>query len=337
VTRELRNGTPESVSKRVPQLIRALEELPRAARGAVVAIGNFDGVHRGHRALVSELRRMASQIDAPSMIFTFDPHPMRLLRSAPWPLPLTTLDRRAYLLAQLGVDYTLAYPTSEALLSLDAIGFFEKVLVTELGVRGLVEGPNFRFGKDRNGDVSLLRSLCRDRGIEFHVVEAQRNADASWISSSAIRDALEQGSLETANRALLEPYRISGAVVHGAARGRTIGFPTANLEQIPVLIPAHGVYAGRVVDSSVQRESPVGLAVALNIGPNPTFGEDASKVEAHVLGYSGELYGEFLEIELVERIRDVRRFDSKQDLQHQLTEDLRKVELACARAANGIV
>jgi riboflavin kinase/FMN adenylyltransferase len=314
------------------RLIRSLDKLPQSARASVVAIGNFDGVHRGHRALVTELLRIANDNSAPSMIFTFDPPPLRLLRPEPWPQPLTWIERRVELLTQLGIDYVIAYPTSASLLELDATSFFQKILIDELGVRGMVEGPNFRFGKDRGGDVDLLKQLCSQHRLAFSIVEPQR-IDGDWISSTSIRDAIEAGQIEQANQALGEPYRIQGTVVTGAGRGRTIGFPTANLGNIPVLVPAHGVYAGRVVranrkDANPNLDALLNAPAAIHIGPNPTFGENCDKVEIHVIGISADLYDASLEVEITHRVRSVKKFASKDELLQQIQADLQSVTRA---------
>jgi riboflavin kinase/FMN adenylyltransferase len=315
-----------------PPLIRSLDFIPEAARGGIVAIGNFDGVHRGHRALVSELVRFASVLQAPALIFTFDPPPLRLLRPPPWPQPLTWMERRVELFTPLGVDHVIAYPTTTQLLNLDAEAFFEKILVEQLRVRGIVEGPNFRFGKDRQGDVEYLRRLCQQREMTLSIVEPQC-IDGNWISSSSIREAIEAGRIEQANRALNEPYRILGTVESGVGRGRTIGFPTANLGGIPVLVPARGVYAGRIVrarwsDGRTAPEALIGAPAAIHIGPNPTFGEHADKVEIHVLDFSADLYGASLEVEILHRIRAVKKFADKEELLQQIEADLRSVTLA---------
>ncbi len=312
-------------------LIRSLSAFPEQARGGALAIGNFDGLHRGHRHLLSELRAMANRLGGPSIVFTFDPPPLRLLRPEPWPMPLTTMERRSQLLRSLGVDFTIAYPTDRALLALTAVEFFERILIGELGIGGLVEGPNFRFGRDRMGDVEALQALCGQHARELTIVEPQQDHD-KWYSSSVIREWLEQGEVERANRALMEPYRISGIVRHGAARGRTLGYPTANLEGIPVLVPGHGVYAGRVLSLGDSNTLAEAIPVALNIGPNPTFGEGATKVEAHLIGYSGDLYGQLLEIELLERVRAVQKFASKEELLERLKQDVAQVESICRAA-----
>lgn len=288
--------------------------------GCVLTIGNFDGVHLGHRSLIEKLIGMGTRLNLPSVVFSFDPPPLRLLRPEIVPKPLTWNMRREALLKNLGVDFVHFYPTTHELLQQSPSEFFERILVEKLGLRGLVEGPNFRFGKDRAGDVQTLRELCGRYRVELDIAEPQLLGDR-LVSSTQIREWIEQGDLRSANELLVEPYRIAGRVSHGAARGRTLGFPTANLEQIQVLVPRHGVYAARVV-------SPVDLAcipVALNIGPNPTFGEDTSKVEAHLLDFHGDLYGRFVEVEILECIRGIRKFQSKDELVSQLGLDIERV------------
>lgn len=311
------------------QWIRSLNELPDAARGAVVSIGNFDGVHRGHRVLLRRLTTMAREMNRPSLVFTFDPPPLRLLRPEQCPPSLTWMERRADLLGELGVDFLLAYPTSRDLLALTATEFFDELLVHQLGVSGLVEGPNFRFGKQRGGDVALLESLCDTHGIALSIVAPEMEG-TEWVSSSMIRDWVSQGSIEQANRALVSPYRVMGHVAHGAARGRTLGFPTANLVDIPILLPAHGVYAGRIVGTGSRDSMASGFPAAVNIGPNPTFGENATKVEVHILDFSGDLYGADLELEILARIRDVQKFSGKDALLEQLQMDVIATRHICS-------
>jgi riboflavin kinase/FMN adenylyltransferase len=313
-------------------MIRSLEQLPSNVKGSVLAIGNFDGVHLGHRVLISELLTMARRHGAPAMIFTFDPPPMRLLRPEPWPSPLTWMERRVELLTDLGIEHVIAYPTTPELLDLDAESFFRKILIEELGIRGMVEGPNFRFGRDRGGDIAMLGRLCRDHHLDFSVVEPQR-IDNEWVSSSSIREAIEAGEIARANQALGAPYRLRGIVEPGVGRGRKIGFPTANLGAIPVLVPARGVYAGRVVRAQWNdgRSAPETLwrsPAAIHIGPNPTFGEDSDKVEIHLIGFAGDLYGAKLEVEIVRRIRSVIRFAGLDELLLQIQRDLQAVTMA---------
>lgn len=297
-----------------------------SGNGCALAIGNFDGVHLGHRSLIQRLIEMSERLKVPSVVFTFDPPPMKLLKPGFIPRPLTCNERREKLLKQLGVEHVLFYPTTRDLLDYTPRQFFERILVEQLHIRGIVEGPNFLFGKDRTGTVKTLDELSKEHGVEIEVVEPQVVGDR-LISSTQIREWIEQGDLRKAKWYLGEPYRLEGMVVQGAARGRTLGFPTANLEGVEVLIPKHGVYAARVV-------SPVelcGVPVALHIGPNPTFGEDANKIEAHLIGYQGDLYGSRLEIEVLDSVRGVQKFHSKDELLSQLRIDIESVRRLVSR------
>jgi riboflavin kinase/FMN adenylyltransferase len=303
------------------------------AMGGAIAIGNFDGVHRGHCNIIDSLRQVAKKVDGPASIVTFDPPPARLLRPESVPKPLTTVAWKKELLAKAGADHVIVIPTTMELLQLTAAEFFDRVVRGELQAKGIVEGENFRFGKGREGDIQLLASLCHKHDMELKIATTAQS-DGQWVSSTRIRQWIESGQMADANRYLLQPYRIAGKVVSGAQRGRTLGFPTANLDSIPVLIPSIGVYAARVrgvimPDGNPMKSAPIGTHVALNIGPNPTFGENALKVEAHLLGYHGDLYDAILELEILDRVRDVRKFESKESLLAQLANDLTMVASIC--------
>jgi riboflavin kinase/FMN adenylyltransferase len=299
---------------RVP-IIRHLEQLDERLRGGAVAIGNFDGVHLGHRRIVERLLARARELGGSALVFTFDPHPVRLLRPAECPPPLTWTERKAQLLAALGVDRIVAYPTDEALLRLAPREFFERIVVESLAAKAVVEGPNFYFGHDRAGDIKLLRELTAQRGMTLDVVEPIV-VDGQIVSSSRIRGLVAAGDVAGAARLLTAPYRIRGMVTHGAGRGAKIGFPTANLEAVDTLLPAAGVYAGRAWIDGRRR------AAATSVGPNPTFGDHALKVEVHVLDFDEALYGQPLEVEFLERLRDVKKFSSQAELVSQLKKDV---------------
>lgn len=297
------------------RLLRTLDTLPIELRGGAVAIGNFDGVHQGHARIVRRLLERARQLSGPAIVFTFDPHPVQVLRPGSAPPPLTWTERKAELLFELGVDAVLAYPTDDALLRLAPGEFFQRIVLQRLGARALVEGPNFRFGHERAGDVQTLRELCRQNGVELDVVEPIE-MDGQYVSSSRIRDLIRGGRVLEAARQLTRPYRVRGLVTHGARRGRQIGFPTANLDGIDTLLPAAGVYAGQALAAQGTWEA------AINIGPNPTFGEHALKFEVHLLDFDGSLYGEVVEVDILARLRDIQPFDSVQQLQEQLHRDV---------------
>ncbi|MBC8355266.1 MAG: bifunctional riboflavin kinase/FAD synthetase [Planctomycetes bacterium] len=297
------------------KLIRNLNELPSELRGGAVSIGNFDGVHQGHARIVETLRACAATVGGPAIVFTFDPHPVRLLRPNDVPPPLTWSDRKAELIAELGVDGMVVYPTDENLLALTPQDFFREIVVERLGAKAMVEGPNFFFGKDRAGNIDVLEELCGANDITLEVVQPL-TAGGDYVSSSRIRRLIETGDVGQAAKLLTRPYRIRGMVTHGAGRGAKIGFPTANIDAIDTILPGVGVYAGLAIYDN-QR-----WPAAVNIGPNPTFGEDRLKVEAHLIGCSDSLYGRPLEVDLIARVRETRPFDSVDELKLQLQKDI---------------
>ncbi len=297
-------------------ILRHLDELPTDARGGAVAIGNFDGVHRGHARIMEKLLARARQYDGPAVVFTFDPHPVRVLRPEKSPPPLTWTERKAELLADLGVDWVIAYPTDEALLRLSAQAFFDRIVCNSLDARAMVEGPNFYFGHNREGTIEVLHQLTEEAGVTLDIVEPVRARDG-LVSSSRIRQLIQQeGAVGVAREMLCEPYRLRGIVTHGAGRGAKIGFPTANLEGIDTLLPAHGVYAALAVLDGKK------LPAAVHIGPNPTFGDHATKVEVHVIDYEEPLYGKALEVDFLDRLREIQPFDSVELLVNQLRRDV---------------
>jgi riboflavin kinase / FMN adenylyltransferase len=297
---------------------------PAAYRGGYLSIGNFDGVHRGHQRIVSALVERARRDGVPAVVLTFDPHPIHLLRPLHAPPSLSTLAGKAELLAGCGVDCLIAYPTDEALLDLTPERFFAGIVQGEIAARGLVEGPNFFFGRDRAGDIETLRSLCDAAGLSLDVVPPVPFGDR-LVSSSAVRSDIAAGRIAHAADLLGHPYRIRGTVIGGAARGGTLGFPTANLEQIETLLPADGVYAG------IARCEGGSFPAAINVGHNPTFGEERRKVEVHLVDFTGDLYGAQLDVDLLDRLREIVRFDSAAELQQQLARDVEQAREAAQR------
>jgi riboflavin kinase/FMN adenylyltransferase len=296
-------------------LIQNLDRLPDTLLAGAVTIGNFDGVHRGHARIVERLLARAQQVGGPAVVFTFEPHPVGLLRPAETPPPLTWIDRKAELLNALGVDAVVAYPTNRQLLTLSPEEFFDLIIRQRLQAKALVEGPNFFFGRNRAGDVDLLNQLCQRHLVQLEIVEPLL-ADGSYVSSSRIRELIQTGHVREADQLLTQPYRVRGSVVRGAGRGASIGFATANLDPREICLPAIGVYAGRA--QLGQQVFPA----AINIGPNPTFGENAVKFETHLVGIERTLYGELLEVEFLDRLRDVCTFANVEALKQQLHEDV---------------
>jgi riboflavin kinase/FMN adenylyltransferase len=297
------------------KLIRDLAQLPDELRGGAVAIGNFDGVHRGHARIVERLIAQARRVGGPAVVFTFDPHPVRLLRPDEAPPPLTWTDRKAQLLVELGIDSMIAYPTDEELLKLSARDFFDQIVRDRLDARAMVEGPNFYFGRDRTGTIEVLKEFTAAAGMQLEVVDPVV-IDGDYVSSSRVRKLIVAGDVAAACHLLTRSYRIRGMVAHGAGRGAKLGFPTANVEAIDTLLPAGGVYAG------VAWVAGKGWPAAINIGPNPTFGEHALKVEVHLIDWHDSLYGEPLEVDFVARLRDIQKFNGIEELKAQLARDV---------------
>jgi riboflavin kinase/FMN adenylyltransferase len=304
------------------KLLRELANLPPELRGGAVAIGNFDGVHLGHARIVDQVIEKARDLGGAALVFTFDPHPVRLLRPAHAPPPLTWTDRKARLLADLGIDAVIAYPTDEPLLALSAEAFFDEIVRKQLDARAMVEGPNFFFGHNRSGTIDVLRQLTQKAGISLDVVEPLV-VDGDYVSSSRIRRLIADGQVDQAREMLTQPFRIRGMVVHGAGRGAKLGFGTANLDAIDTLIPGPGVYAGRGIVGDRR------FAAAINIGPNPTFGEGALKVEVHLVGWDGSpLYGQVVEVDFLRKLRDIQRFPDVTALVSQLQKDVAAAQRA---------
>jgi riboflavin kinase/FMN adenylyltransferase len=306
------------------RLIRSITDLPDDLRRGAVTIGNFDGVHQGHARILERLIWQARRLRGAAIVFTFDPHPVRLLRPDAAPPPLTWTERKAELLAQLGVDAMIAYPTDESLLRLTHQEFFDTIVREQLDAQVLIEGPNFHYGRGRQGNVETLARMCEASGRTLEVVEPMLWKD-DYVSSSRVRTLIQAGSVEDAAHLLTRPYRLRGMVTHGARRGRQIGFPTANLDGIDTLLPAAGVYAGLAIAAHGK------WAAAINIGPNPTFAEHGMKFEAHLIGFAGSLYGQTMEVDILERLRDIHPFDSVEQLKAQLQRDVFATEQVANR------
>ncbi len=289
--------------------------LPGDCRRGAVSIGNFDGVHRGHAALLAELRHRADALGGPAVALTFDPHPIELLRPESAPPRLTTTEDRSQLLLKLGADCVLVLRATQELLAFRAKDFFAEMVQQRLQAQALVEGTNFGFGRGREGDVGTLAELCETAGIGLTVVPPLL-LDGNEVSSSRVRAALATGNVGEAASLLGRPYRLSGLVGTGQRRGQKLGFPTANLEQVRTLIPGDGVYAVRVPHEGKKWPG------AANVGPNPTFGENARKVEIHLIGFQGDLYGKPLAVDFLERLRDTLPFKNITELVEQLRRDI---------------
>ncbi len=292
-----------------------LEPPPSACRNGALTIGNFDGVHRGHAALLAELRRQAQAVGGPAVAVTFDPHPLQLLRPERFEPVLTSIPDRAELLHAAGADHVVILRTTPELLHLSASEFFESVVRQGMHARAMVEGENFGFGRRREGNVQTLATLCEKANIAFRVL-SRFEWNGVPVSSSRVRDALKRGAVREAADLLGRPYRLRGLVATGQQRGQRLGFPTANIERPETLVPGDGVYAVRAWHQGQA------WPAAANVGPNPTFGEQARKVEVHLIGFQGDLYGRPLAVEFLDRLRETRPFPGVAALVEQLRNDI---------------
>ncbi|HKK07283.1 MAG TPA: bifunctional riboflavin kinase/FAD synthetase [Gemmatimonadota bacterium] len=290
--------------------------LPPEVGETVVTVGTFDGVHRGHRAVLSEIVERARSDDRASVLVTFDRHPLTVVRPEDAPPLLTTPDEKKEILAQTGLDYVAFLRFDRAMSRLSPEAFVRRLLVGRFRVRELVIGYDHGFGRGRSGDIDTLRRLGRELGFDVDVVGEVR-ADGGTISSTGIRAAVAEGRVEDAERGLGRPYAFEGPVVHGMGRGRDLGFPTANLAPPSgrKLLPPSGIYAVRASLRTVILE---GL---LHVGPRPTFAGSPPSVELYLLDFEGDLYGERVRVELLSRLRDVRPFGSPEELVEQMRRD----------------
>ena len=286
-------------------------------RGTVVTVGTFDGVHRGHWAVLQEIRRRAQATGRRSVLVTFDPHPLRIVRPEHAPLLLTTPVEKKEILAESGLDYAVFISFTETLSRYEPRRFVEEILVQRLGVEELVIGYDHGFGRDRSGDAETLRAIGAEMGFAVDVVPPVET-DGEPVSSSRIRRVVDEGRMEEARACLGRPYSVRGVVVGGEGRGRRLGFPTANLQvvQADKLIPPPGIYAVRGgLRSGIH-------AGALHLGPRPTFRGSPPTVELHLLDFDEDLYGEEVRVDFVARLREVRPFDSAAALVEQMREDV---------------
>jgi riboflavin kinase/FMN adenylyltransferase len=283
--------------------------------GAAIVIGNFDGVHRGHQAVLRQASKLADQRGLDCVVLTFDPHPSEVLgRGAP--PRLTTLARRIELLRAHGATAVTVEPFTTELASWTPERFAEELLVGRLRARAVVVGENFRFGNQRGGDFETLSALGATLGFEAVAAEVAGDEDGPF-SSTRIRDALAVGDVEGAARVLGRPHALGGTVVHGDARGRTIGFPTANLGGVLEMLPAHGVYAVRVA----HEEGGQVHGGVMNIGRRPTVGGTDLRLEVNLFDFDGDLYGQVLRVDLVARLRGEQRFSGLDELRAQIAKD----------------
>jgi len=288
--------------------------------GCGITVGNFDGVHLGHREIVARLISLAQPLGLPSVALTFDPHPAELLHPSLARRFLTTTQRRAELLLSLGLDAVFVLSTTAELLNLSAEEFYQEVLCRCFHPAVIAEGEDFHFCHNRQGTLSDLRRWADRDSIELTTVSPVQISGTA-VSSSRIRGLLEKGDVTSANELLVFPYRVEGQVEQGQRRGKGLGFPTANLGSVHTLVPQDGVYAGVATTASGAR-----YGAAIHVGKNLTFNAATKTVEVHLLGFSGDLYGQLLQVEFFQRLRSTEKFEGVDALTKQLHADVAKVE-----------
>ena len=304
-----------------PTLYRSLADLPADAHGAVLAIGNFDGVHLGHQQVIADARALAEAKGAPLGVMLFDPHPQQFFAPDAPPFRLTRLVTRAALLADLGIDFTLALPFDAAMAACKAEDFITNILVGKLNVSAVCVGYDFCFGKGRKGNFAMLRDIGGEMGFETFATEAVLQPDSTNpFSSSAIRNFLRDGDPENAAALMGHAFAIEAEVQTGDRRGHTIGFATANMPLDDYVLPKFGVYAVRadILDGDFAGQALRGVA---NLGLRPTVGTDKPRLESHFFNFDGDLYGANLRVSLLHFIRPEQKFDGLDALKAQIAKD----------------
>jgi riboflavin kinase / FMN adenylyltransferase len=303
--------------------------VPESGPGAVVTVGTFDGLHLGHRAVLAEIVRRARAAGRRSVLVTFEPHPLRVIRPNDAPPLLTTLAEKKVLLADSGVDYVYLLPFTPTLQAYPARRFVTEILLDRVGMRDLVMGYDHGFGRGREGSVETMRELGAELGFGVDVVDAVL-VGGEAVSSTRVRGLLSDGDVVAAARLLGRPYSLQGIVESGARRGRLLGFPTANLriDHAEKMLPREGIYAGY---GWLGEERQPGL---LHLGPRPTFPGDSATVELHLLDWSGDLYGRELRVDLCARLRDIVAYGSADELVAQMRRDAAEGRAILARGGS---
>jgi riboflavin kinase/FMN adenylyltransferase len=305
------------------RLLRSSASYPPSSRGAVAAIGNFDGVHQGHRALIAAAKAEAERKAKPLAVMTFEPHPRRFFVPNSQPFRIDALETKARILAELGVGIVLAMPFDATLANQSPQDFVDHILARDLGLSHVVVGYDFTFGKARAGNTDLLRELGARHGIGVTVVSAQ--GDGEVYSSSRVRRLLEAGDIAAANRILGRPWEVVGVVEHGDKRGRELGYPTANVAMTDFQVPKFGIYAVRAVVDGEQHD---GVA---SLGIRPTFAQTEVKLEVYLFDFCGDLYGRPMRVEFHGFIRPEEKFEGIEALKAKIAEDV----LAAKRLLRG--
>ncbi len=299
-------------------VITDLNELDKSLINPVLTIGNFDGVHKGHLALFDKVKTLASGINGQSVVMTFEPHPVKIVKPGNGPSLITPVEQKLKLIHEAGIDVIICLPFNKEFASISANDFVIDLLVKKIGIKEVVVGYDYNFGADRTGNIELLKKMGDELGFKVHVV-GQIQLGSTLVSSTSIRNLVKEGKLEEARELLGRDYQITGKVRTGMGRGgKMLGFPTANLTAEDELIPKKGVYA---VKAYIDGKEYNGVC---NIGVNPTFGGTSLSIETHVLDFSGDLVGKKFTIKFISRLRDETTFNGIEELAEQIDRDVKK-------------
>lgn len=296
-------------------IFRNLDDIQGKLANAAVTIGNFDGVHLGHREIFRRVRKAAAELGGPAVVITFVPHPLKLLPSRKSLRLITPYGEKESLIAASGIDYLVVIPFTGEFAAISAPEFVSRVLVGMVGMKKLIIGYDYAFGRNREGNVELLRKLGDELGFAVEVLAPIGDGERVY-SSTGVRELIGRGEVKEVISLLGRHFSLVGTVVHGHHRGKVLGFPTANLAPENELIPKSGVYAVKVkIDDGIYDG-------ACNIGPNPTFGDEASSIEVFIFDFDGDLYGRRLRLYFIERVRDERKFPDAAALQRAIRSDV---------------
>jgi len=298
------------------QVIFNLNEIKNPLTSPVLTIGNFDGVHKGHLALFDKAKERAKALGGQSVVMTFEPHPLKIMRPANGPRLITHTGQKLELIEKAGIDVIICVSFDRDFAAIPARDFVSSILVKKIGVKEIVVGYDYTFGHNREGDTNLLRELGNDSGFVVHLV-GPVEIDHTLVSSTSIRRLVQEGRVAEAKMLLGRDFEVQGTIVKGRSRGgRLLGFPTANLNPHGELLPKRGVYAVRLlIDDALYNG-------VTNVGVNPTFGDTGLTVETHVLDYSGDLLGKTIKVLFIKRLRDEKAFKSLEELSAQIAQDI---------------
>jgi riboflavin kinase/FMN adenylyltransferase len=302
------------------QVIFNLQEIRKPFFNPVLTIGNFDGVHKGHLALFDKVKERAKALGGQSVVMTFEPHPLKIMRPANGPHLITHTGQKLELIEKAGIDVIVCVSFDREFAAIPARDFINNILVKKIGIMEIVVGYDYTFGHNREGDINLLREIGNELGFAVHLV-GPVEIDRILVSSTSIRRLVQEGRLAEAKVLLGRDFEVQGTVVKGRNRGgRLLGFPTANLNPHGELLPKKGVYAVRLFIDDVFYNG------VTNVGYNPTFGDSGLTVETHVLDYSGDLLGKTIKVHFVERLRDEMTFKTLEDLSGQIAQDIARAK-----------